>query len=461
MKVHFIAIGGSAMHNLAIALKRKGYQVSGSDDEIFEPSKSRLEREGILPGKIGWDPNLINGELDAIILGMHARQDNPELLRAQELGLHIYSYPEFIYNQTKDKKRLVIGGSHGKTTITSMILHVMDQLAIKTDYLVGALLEGFDCMVQLSDAPYIVIEGDEYLSSPIDRRPKFHWYAPHIGCISGIAWDHINVFPTFENYVEQFKIYTDKFEQNGVLVFYEGDENIISIVNQLRSDIQVRPYHTPDFEVRDGITYVTVQAGYNDEGQMTYREVALEIFGAHNLQNLMAAKLMLNEIGVRDDQFFDAIASFKGAAKRLEKIAENEFAVAYKDFAHSPSKLKATVSAVKRQYPKRKLIACMELHTFSSLKKEFLPHYFECMEEADEAIVYFSPDVVAHKRLEPITAEQVKEAFGTPNVTVYTNSDEITALLRKKEWKDANLLLMSSGNFHGVDLDAFAKELIH
>jgi UDP-N-acetylmuramate: L-alanyl-gamma-D-glutamyl-meso-diaminopimelate ligase len=461
MRVHFIAIGGSAMHNLAIALKRKGYEVSGSDDEIFDPSKGRLKKEGLLPEKIGWNPEIITEDLDAIILGMHARKDNPELLKAQELGLHIYSYPEFIYNQTKDKKRLVIGGSHGKTTITSMILHVMGKLGIESDYLVGALLEGYDCMVQLSDAPYIIIEGDEYLSSPIDRRPKFHWYAPHVGSISGIAWDHINVFPTFENYVEQFKIYTDKFEKDGVLVFYEGDEHIISIVNQLRPDIKLRPYHTPEFEVRDGITYVAVEAGYDEDGQMRYKEVALEIFGAHNLQNLMAAKLMLNEIGVRDDQFFEAIASFTGAAKRLEKIAENETSVAYKDFAHSPSKLKATVSAVKRQYPKRKLIACMELHTFSSLKKEFLPHYFECMEEADEALVYFSPDVVAHKRLEPITAEQVKEAFGTPNVKVFTDSTQITDLLRAKNWKDSNLLLMSSGNFHGLDLDAFANELIH
>lgn len=449
------------MHNLAMALSRKGYEVSGSDDEIFDPSKSRLEKEGILPNKIGWDPSMINSDLDAIILGMHAREDNPELLRAQELGLHIYSYPEFIYNQTKDKKRLVIGGSHGKTTITSMMLHVMDKLNIETDYLVGALLDGFDCMVQLSDAPYIVIEGDEYLSSPIDRRPKFHWYAPHVGCISGIAWDHINVFPTFENYVGQFKTYTDKFEKDGSLIFYEGDESIIEVVNMLRPDIKALPYRTPDFEVRDGITYVIVDAGFNEDGQMTYKELELKIFGAHNLQNLICAKMMLTEIGVRDDQFFEAIASFTGAAKRLEKIAENESSVAYKDYAHSPSKLKATVSATKQQFPDRKLIACMELHTFSSLKKEFLPHYKDCMEDADEAIVYFSPEVVAHKKLDLITAEQVKDAFGTRNVTVYTDSDEITAYLRSKEWNDSNLLLMSSGNFHGVDLDAFAKELIH
>ena len=451
MNVHFIAIGGSAMHNLAMALSRKGYQVTGSDDEIFEPSKSRLEKEGILPKKIGWDPSLITADLDAIILGMHARKDNPELLKAQEMGLKIYSYPEFIYAQTKDKKRIVVGGSHGKTTITSMLLHVMDHLNIQTDYLVGALLDGFDCMVQLSDAPIIVIEGDEYLSSPIDRRPKFHWYAPHIGCISGIAWDHINVFPTWENYVEQFKIYTNKFEEGGSFVYFEKDEAILSLLPSLRSDIKAIPYSTPEYVVRNGSTFVISQG----------KEYPLQIFGAHNLQNLMSAKLMLNEIGVSDEDFYQAIASFSGAAKRLERIAENKSSVAYKDFAHSPSKLKATVAAVKEQYPDRKLIACMELHTFSSLKKEFLPHYENCMKDADEAIVYFSPDVVAHKKLEPITPEQVAQAFATKNVTVFTDSDKITALLRAKNWENSNLLLMSSGNFHGVDLDAFAKELIH
>lgn len=451
MKVHFIAIGGSAMHNLAMALSRKGYQVSGSDDEIFEPSRGRLEREGILPSKMGWDANRINKDLDAIILGMHARADNPELLRAQEMGLKIYSYPEFVYSQTKDKKRIVVGGSHGKTTITSMLLHVMDKLGIKTDYLVGALLEGFDCMVQLSDAPIIVIEGDEYLSSPIDRRPKFHWYAPHIGSISGIAWDHINVFPTWENYIEQFKIFTDKIEEGGSLIFFEQDEAIQTILPNLRPDIKQMPYNTPDYVVQDGVTTIKSKG----------KEYPLQIFGAHNLQNLIAAKLMLNEIGVEDDSFYKAIGSFTGAAKRLERIAENATSVAYKDFAHSPSKLKATVSAVKEQYPNRKLIACMELHTFSSLKKEFLPHYRNCMQEADEAIVYFSPDVVAHKKLEPISAEQVAHAFGTANVRVFTDSNEITTLLRSKDWDNSNLLLMSSGNFHGVNLDAFAQELIH
>lgn len=450
MRVHFIAIGGSAMHNLAIALKRKGDEVTGSDDEIFEPSKSRLASNGILPSKIGWNPEAISANIDAIILGMHARVDNPELLRAQELGLKIYSYPEFVYEQTKHKKRIVVGGSHGKTTITSMLLHVMDQLNIETDYLVGALLEGFDCMVQLSDAEYIVIEGDEYLSSPIDRRPKFHWYAPHVALISGIAWDHINVFPTFDNYVEQFKIFTDKIEPNGSLIYFEEDDSIKEIIPQLRADISSIGYTIPDHELVDGKTFIL------SEGN----RIPLNVFGNHNLQNMLGAKLMLNQIGVSDADFYRAIQSFKGAAKRLELIASNETCNGYKDFAHSPSKLKATVAAVKQQYPDRKLVACMELHTFSSLKKDFLPHYKNCMAEADEALVYFSHDVVKHKKLDPISVEMVKTAFGTENVTVYTDSDEIVARLRGTTWDNANLLLMSSGNFHGVDLNAFAKELI-
>ena len=451
MKVHFIAIGGSAMHNLAIALERKGVEISGSDDEIFEPSKSRLAENGILPNKIGWDVSLISAELDAIILGMHARKDNPELLRAQELGLKIYSYPEFIYEQTQDKKRIVVGGSHGKTTITSMLLHVMNFLGVKTDYLVGALLEGFDCMVQLSDAPYIVIEGDEYLSSPIDMRPKFHWYAPDVALISGIAWDHINVFPTFENYVEQFKIFTDKITRNGSLIYFEKDESIQEIVGQLRTDIKKVPYGLPSHEISDGKTFL-------DLGDS---QVPLKVFGNHNLQNILGAKLVLNEIGISDQDFYCAIQSFKGAAKRLELIAENKTCLAYKDFAHSPSKLKATVAAVKEQFPTRKLVACMELHTFSSLKKEFLPQYDQCMAAADLAFVYFSPEVVAHKKLENITADLVRKSFGTSNVKVYTDSAELTNDLRQLTWENANLLLMSSGNFHGVDLNAFAQELIY
>jgi UDP-N-acetylmuramate: L-alanyl-gamma-D-glutamyl-meso-diaminopimelate ligase len=450
MRVHFIAIGGSAMHNLAIALKRKGAIVTGSDDEIFEPSKGRLAAEGILPEQIGWSEESITTDIDAVILGMHARIDNIELLKAQELGLKIYSYPEFVSEQAKDKIRLVIGGSHGKTTITSMLLHVMNHLNIETDYLVGAKLEGFDCMVQLSDAKYIVIEGDEYLSSPIDRRPKFHWYAPHIALISGIAWDHINVFPTFENYVEQFKIFCDKIEKGGSLTYYAGDPHIPTFLSEVRADIKQHGYAAPNYTVANGKTIIS------SEG----KDYPMHIFGKHNLENMLGAKLMLNEIGVSDHDFYSAMESFTGAAKRLEKIAETTSAVAYKDFAHSPSKLKATVAAVKEQYPDRTLVACMELHTFSSLKKEFLPQYNGAMEKADIAFVYFSHEVVAHKKLDPITADFVKECFNSPQVQVFTDATEMTGLLRQMTWTNKNLLLMSSGNFHGVNLNEFAQELL-
>jgi len=450
MHVHFIAIGGSAMHNLAIALNRKGYQITGSDDEIFEPSKSRLNKEGILPQKMGWQTENISNKIDAIILGMHARKNNPELLKAQELGLKIYSYPEFIYEQSKNKTRIVIGGSHGKTTITSMILHVMNKLNIETDFLVGALLDGFDCMVQLTDAKYIILEGDEYLSSPLDLRPKFHWYAPHVALITGIAWDHINVFPTFENYVEQFKIFTNKIEPNGALVYYAGDKEMQKMGGTIRNDITQFLYNIPDFRIQNGKTIL-----FNSS-----KEYPLHIFGEHNLQNLLGAKIVLNQIGVSNTDFCEAISSFKGAAKRLETIAKNDNTIIYKDFAHSPSKLKATTQAVKSQFPNRQLIACMELHTFSSLQKEFLPQYENCMENADKAYVYFSPKVVGHKKLPPITAEQVRVAFATENVTVFTDSDALIQQLKSENLTDSNLLLMSSGNFNGVNLNTFAQELI-
>jgi len=450
MHVHFIAIGGSAMHNLAIALNRKSYKVTGSDDEIFEPSKGRLNKEGILPKTMGWNADSISSNIDAIILGMHARIDNPELLRAQELGLKIYSYPEFIYEQSKDKTRLVIGGSHGKTSITSMVLHVMDRLSIETDYLVGALLDGFDCMVQLSDAKYIVIEGDEYLSSPLDLKPKFHWYAPHIAIITGIAWDHINVFPTFENYLDQFKIFTDKIEQQGTLAYYSKDEELNKLSRVVRPDIKQIQYNIPSYKIESGITTITVEG----------KNYPLQVFGEHNLQNILGAKLMLNEIGISDHDFYTALTSFKGAAKRLETIAKNDTTIIYKDFAHSPSKLKATTQAVKQQFPDRKLIACMELHTFSSLQKEFLPQYKNCMENADKAYVYYNPKVVEHKKLPPISIDLVKKAFASENVTVFIDSNELTNQIKKENLENSNLLLMSSGNFNGVDLNEFAQKLI-
>ena len=421
-----------------------------SDDEIFEPSKSRLAENGILPDRMGWQETNISDQIDAIILGMHARKDNPELLRAQELGLKIYSYPEFIFEQSKDKTRIVIGGSHGKTTITSMILHVMDQLKIETDFLVGALLEGFDCMVQLSDAKYIILEGDEYLSSPLDLRPKFHWYAPHIALLTGVAWDHINVFPTFDNYVEQFKIFADKIEPNGKLVFFAEDMELEKIAMQTRTDITEILYNIPTFKIKNGKTIIID----------SNKEYPLHVFGEHNLQNILGAKLVLNEIGVSDHEFYNAITSFNGAAKRLETIAENKSTIIYKDFAHSPSKLKATTRAVKEQFPERQLIACMELHTFSSLQKEFLPQYENCMVNADKAYVYFSPKVVEHKNLPPISAQLVKEAFASDNVTVFIDSNDLISQIESDNLENSNLLLMSSGNFNGVNLNQFAQQLI-
>lgn len=447
MKVHFIAIGGSAMHNLAIALKRKGYEVSGSDDEIFEPSKSRLEREGILPKSIGWDESNITSDLEAVILGMHARADNPELLKANELGLKIFSYPEYLYEQSKNKKRIVIGGSHGKTTITSMILHVVNQLNFDVDYMVGAQLEGYDCMVKLSEsAPMMLLEGDEYLSSPIDRRPKFHLYQPDVAILSGIAWDHINVFPTFENYVEQFDIFCSLINQ--CLVYNQEDEEVRKLGEKYAQKVKTIPYSTPDYKVNDKGTLLTYEG----------REYQLQIFGQHNLQNLMGAMLVGKEMGISPVDFLTSIQSFTGAGKRLQKIKETNSFVMFKDFAHSPSKLKATTKAVKEQYAERTVIACMELHTFSSLKKEFLSQYKDAMKSADEAIVYFNHDVVKHKKLEPITEEQVFEGFNG-GVTVMTKTEDVLSFLQSKDWKNKTLLMMSSGNFDGIDYEKLAEEI--
>lgn len=451
MRVHFIAIGGSAMHNLAIALHKKGFQVTGSDDEIFEPSKGRLVAHGLLPEAFGWYPDKLTSDIEAIILGMHAREDNPELIRAREMGLKIYSYPEYLYEQTKDKIRVVIGGSHGKTTTTAMVMHVLRYLDMDFDYMVGAQLEGFDTMVKLTkEAPIAVFEGDEYLSSPIDMRPKFHWYKPQVAMLTGIAWDHINVFPTFENYVDQFKIFMDKMPEDGKLIWFDGDEHIAKLIDNVSSSKTCISYNTHPNAIRDGKTYLTTKNG----------DVALDVFGEHNLQNMNGARLVCHQIGVSDSDFYAAIQSFGGAAKRLQKLAESDKTAIFLDFAHSPSKLQATTAAVKEQYNNRRLIACMELHTFSSLKADFLPQYNGTMAVADEAIVYFNPEVIKHKRLANITAEQVAKAFGGDNVTVYTDSDKLQTYLRKLDLENKTLLLMSSGNFSGINFKEFAKELI-
>jgi len=444
MRTHFIAIGGAAMHNLALALHEKGYQVTGSDDAIFEPSKSRLDKKGLLPQEMGWFPEKITADIEAVILGMHAKADNPELLRAQALGLKIYSYPEFLYEQSKNKTRVVIGGSHGKTTITSMILHVMHYHNIEVDYMVGAQLEGFDTMVHLThENDFIVLEGDEYLSSPIDRRPKFHLYQPNIALLSGIAWDHINVFPTFDNYVEQFEVFVNQITKGGILVYNEEDATVKKVAEESTNTIRRIPYQTPSYTVKDGITLLDTPEG----------PMPIEVFGAHNLNNLAGAKWICQNMGVDEADFYEAIASFKGASKRLEKIAEGKGKVAYKDFAHSPSKVAATTKAVKAQYPDRKLVACLELHTYSSLNAEFLKEYEGALNAADLAVVFYSPDAVKIKQLEEVTYEQIAQSFKRNDLIIYTNPVEFKDFLFSYDLNNTALLLMSSGNYGGLNFD--------
>lgn len=452
MRVHLIAIGGSAMHNMALALHEKGFTVSGSDDEINEPSRSRLMKAGILPPEIGWFPGKITKDIDAVILGMHAREDNPELIKARELNLKVYSYPEYIYEATKDKTRVVIGGSHGKTTITAMILHVLNYHKKDADFMVGAQLEGFTTMVKLTkEAPVAIIEGDEYLASPIDRRPKFHLYKPNIAILSGIAWDHINVFPTFPIYVEQFKTFVDLIEPDGTLVYCSEDLELQKVAESagLNNHITKIPYSIPEHSIQNGITYLACQG----------KNIPLMVFGDHNLMNLNGARLVCNQLGLPAEAFYEAIQSFKGAAKRLELVSRtNDFAF-YKDFAHSPSKLKATTHAVKKQFSGRNLIACMELHTFSSLNETFLAEYSGAMDEADEAIVYFNPHTIAHKKLKPITGAQVLQYFNRPDLKVFTDSKTLVDYLKGKSMKNNVLLMMSSGNFDGIDFKELSLEL--
>jgi len=448
MRIHFIAIGGSAMHNLAIALHKKGYQVTGSDDAIFEPSSTRLANYGLLPEKMGWFENNITEDLDAVILGMHALTDNPELLTAQELGLKIYSYPEYIYEQTKEKLRVVIGGSHGKTTITSMILHVLNYYGKDIDYLVGAQLAGFDTMVKITEsAPVIIIEGDEYLASPIDRRPKFHLYKANIAVISGIAWDHINVFPTYADYTRQFELFIDTIQTNGTLIYCEADHDLNEIVNASKALVNKIPYNIPDHRIDNGITYLLPG------------EVPLEVFGDHNLMNLNAAKLVCQQLYITEQQFNTAISSFSGASKRLEIVSIMDNTNVYKDFAHSPSKLKATIEAVKMQFPTRKLVACIELHTFSSLNKDFLSQYDSSMSKADVAIVFIDKKTFIHKKMEPFNEMDVQSAFKDIRIVFFDDISLLETYLTNMNFRDTNLLMMSSGNYSGLDLVNLAREL--
>lgn len=450
MKIHFISIGGSVMHQLAIALKRKGYEINGSDDEIFEPAKSNLEKEGILPGSIGWDPSHITKSLDAVILGMHAKADNPELIRAKELDIPIYSFPEYIFRESQDKTRVVVGGSHGKTTTTSMIMHVLRESGKSFDYLVGARLQGFDQSVNITNAPVIVCEGDEYPASAIEKRPKFHFLFPHIAVITGIAWDHINVFPTFENYLEQFTIFIDKIEPGGHLIYNDTDSVLRELVSKhSRPDISYLPYNVPEHSIRNGITKVNIEGN----------ETELKVFGDHNLLNLHAAWLVCRQLGLVSKDFINAIGNFTGAAKRLEILAINDKVVVYRDFAHAPSKVKATIEAVKNQFPQRKFIAVLELHTFSSLNEAFMKEYKGAMNGADDAAVFYSKHALELKRMPDLPKEKVKEGFDKNNLQVFNERIELENWLRERNYSDAVVVFMSSGNYDGFDAGAFAKTI--
>ncbi len=451
-RVHFIAIGGSAMHNLAIALHLKGYQVSGSDDEIFDPASGRLDSYGLLPPEFGWFPSKLDQSIDSVILGMHARGDNPELAKAKELGLKIYSYPEFLYEQSKDKLRVVIGGSHGKTTITAMVLHVLHQCNVDTDYMVGAKLEGFDVMVRLTEkAGVMVFEGDEYLTSALDPRPKFHLYKPDIALVSGIAWDHINVFPTFENYIEQFRIFMMMVPDSGALIYCAEDPEVQEVAAGIPGKMKKLPYGVPGHIVAGGNTVLKTAEG----------DIALKVFGRHNLMNMEGARLVCNQLNISNADFYKSISGFKGASNRLELIAEKRGFNAYRDFAHAPSKLKATIQAVKEQFPSRKLFACFELHTYSSLNKNFLNQYAGSMDKADVAVVYFSPHALGIKKLPMLSADDIKEGFARQGLLVFSETSELQEFLRTQSWDNSNLLMMSSGNFDGINVKEFANGLVN
>jgi UDP-N-acetylmuramate: L-alanyl-gamma-D-glutamyl-meso-diaminopimelate ligase len=441
--IHFIAIGGAAMHNLAIALHNKSYKITGSDDVIFDPSKSRLDKYGLLPDKFGWFPSKITPDIDAIILGMHAKPDNPELLKAQELGLKIYSYPEYIYEQTKNMHRVVVAGSHGKTTITSMILHVLDKTGKKVNYMVGSQLKGFETMVKLDDnLDTVILEGDEYLSSPIDPRPKFFWYKPHTTILSGIAWDHMNKFPTEENYIDQFREYLNTIEENGKLIYNSEDLTVKKIVSENTSSIEKIPYVTPSYYNKGMNYFLKKESG---------ETIPLKIIGRHNIQNIEAARQVCKTLGITDKDFDQAIKSFSGAQRRLEIIYEDGNTYIFKDFAHAPSKAQASVNAVKESFPDKEVIALLELHTYSSLNKDFLPQYKGKLDKADKAIVFYSPHAVSIKKLEPIDADTIKKQFGREDLIVYTDPKELHEYLYNTNLKGKVLLMMSSGDYGGLD----------
>lgn len=448
-KIHFIAIGGSAMHSLALALHQDGYRISGSDDEIFDPAKSRLSEAGILPPETGWFPEKLDAKPDLVILGMHAKKDNPELLRAQELHIPIYSYPEFLHRAFSEKNRIVIGGSHGKTTITSMIMHIMHFFGKEMDFIVGAQLKGIENPVKISSAPIAIIEGDEYLTSPIDPRPKFHLYKPHIALISGIAWDHINVFPSFENYVEQFAIFIQSIEKDGVLFYNAEDPHVLDLISKnSRTDISCIPYSTPSY----------IQKEKGAELQLGDKSIRMHIFGRHNFLNAAGAVAICSLLGIPEADCWEALSSFEGAAKRLELLYEKNGRSVYKDFAHAPSKLQSTLKAFLEKTGKA--LPCFELHTYSSLNKDFLPQYKHSMNDAEEAVVFFSPHALSLKRLDSLSPTEVAQAFAHPRLHIFTQAEDLKNFILSRRSDYAHVLMMSSGNWDGLNLEELAQDFV-
>jgi UDP-N-acetylmuramate: L-alanyl-gamma-D-glutamyl-meso-diaminopimelate ligase len=442
MRLHFIAIGGSAMHSLAIAMQLLGHKVSGSDDAIYDPSRSNLEASGLLPLNLGWFPEKINSEIDVIILGMHAKKDNPELLEAKKNGLKIQSYPEFLAARSQNKSRVVIAGSHGKTTITSMILYVLYYHEIKTDFMVGAQLKFRSETLSISkENDFILLEGDEYLSSPIDLRPKFLWYRPEIALISGIAWDHVNVFPTFEKYVKQFEFFIDSIQPGGLLIYNEEDEILKSLVETNQHPIKKIPYKTPKHYIDNGVTYLETIEG----------NIPLSVFGEHNLLNLAGAQWITQLMGLDASEFYEAIPSFIGASNRLECLVKSKTAFLFKDFAHAPSKVKATSKAIKKQFSNHKILICLELHTYSSLDSKFIEQYAHSLDQADEVVIFYDPEALKIKKRVPIAPEFVKQSFRKPSINIFNYKDSLLNFLLKKKYKNKVLVMMSSGSFGDLD----------
>ena len=443
MRIHFIAIGGSIMHSLALAMHRKGHAITGSDDEIYEPSRSRLAAVGLLPDELGWHPERITRDLDKVVLGMHARRDNPELLRAQELGLPVESFPEFMFSVSKDKRRVVVAGSHGKTTTSGMIAHALFRNHIPADRMIGATIGPLE-PVTVTDAPIIVLEGDEYLSSPMDPRAKFLHYDPDIAIITGIAWDHMNVFPTHDAYIAPFRQLMESMRPGSTLIYCADDPELVDLVERTSPTCRCMAYHAVSYRVDQGKTIVTDTAG---------QDYLMQIFGKHNMQNLSAARLACAGLGMDDQSFFKAMQSFTGASKRLQLLHESGDLTAYQDFAHAPSKVRATVLAVREKHPDAYLIACLELHTFSSLNPEFLPQYRDALKGADEKLVYYSPHTLAIKKLPDLSVQLLSGYFNEPDLFVATSPQELGDILKGFERKSPTVILwMSSGRWDGVDL---------